>query len=109
MIIRAQNARGAKMNSGSLMLRVRSVFPLVLPIIISGFRLVAAEKGRVIAAGMWGKIKTVFQMIMTILLIANIRSLDVITKIAMWAALVLTIVSLADYLYKNRDILEDIR
>ncbi len=77
--------------------------------IISGFRLVAAESGRVIAASMWGKVKTVFQMIMTILLIADIRSLDVIAKIAMWAALILTIVSLADYLYKNRDILEDIR
>ncbi len=77
--------------------------------IISGFRLVAAESGRVIAASMWGKVKTVFQMIMTILLIADIRSLDIIAKTAMWAALILTIVSLADYLYKNRDILEDIR
>jgi CDP-diacylglycerol--glycerol-3-phosphate 3-phosphatidyltransferase len=76
--------------------------------IISGFRLVAAEKGRVIAAGMWGKIKTVFQMIMTILLIADIDALKGIAVFAMWAALALTIISLVDYLYKNRDILEDI-
>ncbi len=38
MIIRAQNARGAKVNTGSLMQRVRSVVPLVIPIIVSAFR-----------------------------------------------------------------------
>ncbi len=38
MIIRAQNARGAKVNTGSLMQRIRSVIPLVIPIIISAFR-----------------------------------------------------------------------
>ncbi len=38
MIIRAQNARGAKVNTGSLMQRVRSVIPLVIPIIVSAFR-----------------------------------------------------------------------
>ena len=35
--------------------------------IISGFRLIAAENGRVIVAGIWGKAKTVVQMIMCIL------------------------------------------
>ena len=39
--------------------------------IISGFRLIAAENGIVIAANMWGKLKTVAQMIMIIVLIAN--------------------------------------
>ena len=38
MIIRAQNARGAKVNTGSLMQRARSVIPLVIPIIVSAFR-----------------------------------------------------------------------
>ncbi len=37
--------------------------------IISGFRLIAAENGIVIAANYWGKFKTVSQMIMIILLI----------------------------------------
>ena len=37
--------------------------------IISGFRLVASDNGVVIAAGWWGKIKTVVQMIMIIVLI----------------------------------------
>lgn len=39
--------------------------------IISGFRLVAAEKGVTIAASYWGKVKTVVQMIMSILLIIH--------------------------------------
>ena len=39
--------------------------------IISGFRLIAAENGIVIAANYWGKFKTVSQMIMIILLIVD--------------------------------------
>ena len=73
--------------------------------IISGFRLIAVEKGRVIAASYWGKFKTTFQMIMVILMIANIGQLQVVTTIIMYIALVLTIVSLVDYLYKNKDVM----
>ena len=73
--------------------------------IISGFRLIAADNGRVIAASYWGKIKTVFQMIMIILMIADIDVLYIPTRIVMWAALLLTVVSLVDYLYKNRDVM----
>ena len=39
--------------------------------IISGFRLIAAENGIVIAANYWGKFKTVSQMIMIILLLLH--------------------------------------
>ena len=39
--------------------------------IISGFRLVAADNGIVIAASYWGKFKTVSQMLMVIVLIAD--------------------------------------
>ncbi|WP_026494571.1 CDP-diacylglycerol--glycerol-3-phosphate 3-phosphatidyltransferase [Butyrivibrio sp. WCD3002] len=73
--------------------------------IISGFRLIAVEKGRVIAASYWGKFKTTFQMIMVILMIANIAQLQVVTTIIMYIALVLTIVSLVDYLIKNKDVM----
>ena len=41
--------------------------------IISGFRLIAAEHQIVIAASMWGKFKTTFQMAMIILIILNIN------------------------------------
>ncbi len=77
--------------------------------IISGFRLVAADKGVVIAAGMIGKVKTVFQMAMIILMILNLSNpvFVTITTVIMYAALALTIISLIDYLFKNRDVLKD--
>lgn len=75
--------------------------------IISGFRLIAADNGRVIAASYWGKFKTTFQMFMVILMIANIgmTPFPLITQIIKWIALVLTIVSLVDYLIKNKDVM----
>ena len=69
--------------------------------IISGFRLIASDNDVVIAASYWGKFKTVFQMVMVILMIANIPQLQLVTTIVMYIALVLTIVSLIDYLIKN--------
>lgn len=73
---------------------------------ISGFRLIAADNGIVIAAGWWGKFKTVSQMIMIILLIANLGGVfAVLEKVFMWIALILTIVSLADYIWKNKQVL----
>lgn len=77
--------------------------------IISGFRLIASDNGRVIAASYWGKFKTTFQMVMICLMIADIPALSVITAIVMWAALVLTVVSLIDYLVKNKDVLSEQR
>ncbi|MBP3217174.1 MAG: CDP-diacylglycerol--glycerol-3-phosphate 3-phosphatidyltransferase [Lachnospiraceae bacterium] len=74
---------------------------------ISGFRLIAAEQGRVIAASYFGKFKTTFQMIMVILMIADIPALNLLTQIFMWAALILTVLSLIDYLIKNRDVLSE--
>ena len=75
--------------------------------IISGFRLVASDNGVVIAASYWGKFKTTFQMVMIVLMIADIPALSLVTAIVMWAALILTVVSLVDYLVKNKDCLKD--
>lgn len=75
--------------------------------IISGFRLVAADKGVVIAASMWGKVKTVVQMIMIIMLIANIEVLGILTIIVMYVATALTIISLVDYIVKNKEVMAD--
>ena len=69
--------------------------------IISGFRLVASDNGVVIAASYWGKFKTVSQMAMVILMIADIPQIQIVTTVVMYIALVLTIVSLVDYLVKN--------
>ena len=75
--------------------------------IISGFRLIAAEKGVVIAAGWWGKIKTTVQMIMVGFLIANLKVFYIFDQVLIYLALALTIISLIDYLYHNRDVLKD--
>lgn len=73
---------------------------------ISGFRLIAADNGIVIAASWWGKFKTVSQMIMIILLIANLGGVfTVLENIFKWIALILTVVSLADYIWKNKKVL----
>ena len=73
--------------------------------IISGFRLIASDNGVVIAASYWGKFKTTFQMVSVVLLILDIPALAFVTTICVWIALLLTIVSLVDYIYKNHKIL----
>ena len=74
--------------------------------IISGFRLIAAENGIVIAANYWGKFKTVSQMIMIILLIASFGGIfNVLETAFVYIATVLTVISLVDYIWKNRKFL----
>ena len=75
--------------------------------IISGFRLVASDNGVVIAASYWGKFKTTFQMVSVVLLILDIPARAFVTTICVWIALLLTIVSLVDYIYKNHKILTE--
>ena len=84
--------------------------------IISGFRLVAAGGGKVIAAGKLGKLKTVFQMSSTVALmllvpVAGAPLLGhfgvVLANILMYIAVALTIVSGAEYIIKNFDCISD--
>lgn len=75
--------------------------------IISGFRLVAADSGIVIAASWWGKFKTTFQMFTVILLILNIPALHTVTLIIAGIAFVLTLVSLLDYIMKNHKVITE--
>ncbi len=84
--------------------------------IISGFRLIASDNGVVIAASYWGKFKTTFQMLMICMMIvmdtplfAGVPAFAGITYGVMWIALVLTVVSLIDYLVKNRSVLKDVK
>ena len=74
--------------------------------IISGFRLVASDNGVVIAPSYWGKFKTTFQMLMIIVLILNLGGVfDMIGLVLTWIALILTVVSLIDYLVKNKQVI----
>ena len=75
--------------------------------IISGFRLVAADNGIVIAASWWGKFKTTFQMLTVILLILNIPAFHTVTLIIAGIAFVLTLVSLLDYIAKNYKVITE--
>lgn len=75
--------------------------------IISGFRLIASDNGVVIAASYWGKFKTTFQMLMICLMIADLEPLKLLTRIVMWVALILTVVSLVDYLVKNKSVMKE--
>lgn len=80
--------------------------------IISGFRLVAAEGGKVIAAGYWGKIKTAVTMVTIIFMIPNFGGsfsgaswIAPLEQVLVYASLILTIISLIDYLVKNKEVL----
>ncbi len=77
--------------------------------IISGFRLVASDNGVVIAANYWGKFKTTFQMLMVIVLILDIQMpfFQILGTVLTYVALILTVVSLIDYIVKNKDVLKD--
>ena len=77
--------------------------------IISGFRLVASDNGVVIAASYWGKFKTVFQMLMVITMVFDFKVAfwQVLELVFMWVALILTVISLVDYIYKNKDVLKE--
>ena len=77
--------------------------------IISGFRLIASDNGRVIAASYWGKFKTTFQMLMVIVLILDIQMpfFQILGTVLTYVALILTVVSLIDYIVKNKDVLKD--
>lgn len=85
--------------------------------IISGFRLIASDNGVVIAASYWGKFKTTFQMVMICMMIVkdapfltspqHVEIFALLTDIVMWIALALTVISLVDYLIKNKDVMKD--
>jgi CDP-diacylglycerol--glycerol-3-phosphate 3-phosphatidyltransferase len=77
--------------------------------IISGFRLVASDNGVVIAASMWGKTKTVSQMIMVIILVANfdLAFMQILGTVFIYVAAALTVISLVDYVVKNKEVLKE--
>lgn len=77
--------------------------------IISGFRLIASDNGVVIAASYWGKFKTVSQMLMSILLIIHYDNsvYHLVEQIFIYISVILTVISLVDYIIKNRSILSE--
>ncbi len=78
-------------------------------LIISGFRIVAADNGIVIAASWWGKYKTTAQMIMIIILILdwNYEWFGMLEYVFIYLSLVLTVISMIDYLVKNKNVFNE--
>ena len=82
--------------------------------IISGFRLVAADNGKVIAAGWWGKVKTFVTMVMICVVIGNLAedipsaadAIHICEQVLIYLSLFLTVMSLIDYLVKNKDVIK---
>jgi CDP-diacylglycerol--glycerol-3-phosphate 3-phosphatidyltransferase len=91
---------------------------------ITSMRLVCSSSGKVVAANMWGKVKTVVQMvtIIAILAIEGLKSiicettyilpdslvsaLSTVTAVLLWATAALTVVSGVVYLWQNRDVVD---
>ena len=90
------------------------VVMLAREFIISGFRLVAAGKGTVIAAGMTGKIKTVTQMVAIVMLFIFSSATGggsgffyFLSNVVLYASAILSIVSCVEYVWNNRAVIAD--
>ena len=90
-----------------------AAWPIIIIIarefIISGFRLVASDNGVVIAASYWGKFKTTAQMIMCILFIVHLDNsvFFALEQIFLYLSVALTVISLVEYVWKNRQVLKE--
>lgn len=77
-------------------------------LIISGFRMLAARKNKSIAADIFGKLKTTTQFISIILFFLTIiftnNTFYVLGKAFLYISVALTILSMVNYLYKNREV-----
>ena len=90
---------------------VAMVIILFREFLVSGIRLSAAEQGRVVAANIWGKLKTVVQDV-SLVVILVLRALDLdalwaVSNVLMWVCAVLTVISGGVYLWQNADVLKD--
>lgn len=74
--------------------------------IVSGLRLVAGDKGIVLAASYWGKAKTVVTMIMIIVVMLGLEFPfnDLVNDILIYSAVALTVISAVDYIMKNKSV-----
>ncbi len=94
-------------------LSVWAVFIIITrEFIVTGFRVLAAARGVVIAADKWGKLKTVVQIVAIVAILIRNFPLSVITTfplgmVLMYIAVVLTVISGVNYITKNAKILAE--
>ena len=72
---------------------------------VSGLRMVASDKGRVIAAGWSGKVKTASTMVCVVLMFLPIP--EIINTLCVWVIVLTTLYSGVEYFVKNKDVLSD--
>ena len=75
---------------------------------VTGLRLIASNKdGKVMAAKILGKMKTVVQMFTIIILLLNSFTVEILGFVFVVLSLALTIISGVDYFVKSKDVLKD--
>lgn len=94
--------------------KISSIIAIIIisrEFIVTGFRVIAASAGVVIAASSLGKIKTIFQIISIIAILLDNYPFSLINfpfdTISIYIATFITIWSGVDYIYKNRQLLKD--
>ena len=90
---------------------VALVIILFREFLVSGIRLSAAEQGRVVAANIWGKLKTLVQDLslaaILVLRAVDVSFLEELSGVLLWVCAALTVISGAVYLAENKDVLLD--
>lgn len=81
-----------------------TIIILAREFMVMGLRVVAVTQNVVIAASIWGKLKTVTQIVMvvSIMVLPVTPILDLFKNILIYAAMVITVFSGVDYMWKNR-------
>ena len=84
--------------------------------LVTSFRLVASAQGVVIAAGIWGKLKTASQMIFSIIIMVGIHFVEIysldfgefslISNILLWITAVLTVISGVKYIVDGKKVID---
>ena len=70
---------------------------------VSGLRMIASDKGRVIAAGWSGKVKTAATMVCVVLMFLPIP--PVVNTLCVWVITLTTLYSGVEYFVKNKDVI----
>lgn len=111
--------------AGNVWFTVSVIIIISRELFISGFRILAADQNVVLAAGWWGKVKTVLQMVMTIVMIIYLQASDwiktcnvkipasvmsgvgIFIQVLVAATLFFTVFSMIDYVIKNKEVLKN--
>ena len=90
---------------------VALVLILVREFTVSGIRLSGAEQGVVIAANIWGKIKTLFQDVSLVAILVlravGVTFLPTLSQVLLWICAALTVISGAIYVLQNAGVLRE--